>query len=496
MPKKPSNAAEFTVSEISLSLRKTIEDNFGNVRVRGEISGYRGPHASGHTYFALKDDKARLEAVIWRGSMAGLKFLPEEGLEVIASGRLSSYPGSSKYQIIIDSLEPSGAGALMALLEERRRKLAAEGLFAEERKKPLPFMPRIIGVITSPTGAVIRDIIHRVSDRFPLHIIIWPARVQGETTGAEVSAAIRGFNALPASAAEAERGSQREKNNIPRPDLLIVARGGGSLEDLWGFNDETVVRAAAESALPIISAVGHETDWTLLDYAADKRAPTPTGAAEMAVPVKAELEAAVAAYQARLYHASRRLLAERRQSFSGLIRAFPSSDRLLADARRRFDDASERLKRALAQSCRQKRIMLESLAKRAAPYLVMRLMADRQKHYRQIADRLSAGFVQSVAQRKTKLAGLARLIKSLSHESILERGFALVQNAEGKLIRRAAAVHTGEFLRLRFADGAAGAIATDKTAPASAGNPASNMTKRETKPASAPIKKPEQGNLF
>jgi exodeoxyribonuclease VII large subunit len=283
-----SNVAEYSVSEISGALKRMVEDRFGHVRVRGEISGYRGPHSSGHAYFALKDERARLEAVIWRGTFSKLRFPPEEGMEVVATGKLTTYPGSSKYQIVIDSIEPAGAGALMALLEERKKKLAAEGLFEPARKRPIPHMPRVVGVVTSPTGAVIRDIIHRITDRFPLHVIDWPVRVQGETTGAEVSAAVEGFNALPAGGA------------IARPDVLIVARGGGSLEDLWGFNDEAVVRAVAASEIPVISAVGHETDWTLIDLAADIRAPTPTGAAEMAVPVKAELEATLASLSARL----------------------------------------------------------------------------------------------------------------------------------------------------------------------------------------------------
>src|SRR5690606_27719716 len=257
----PTNAAEYTVTEISGALKRTVEDMFGNVRVRGEVSGYRGPHSSGHAYFALKDERARIEAVIWKGVFSRLKFRPEEGMEVIASGKLTTYPGSSKYQIVIDNLEPAGAGALMALLEERRRRLAAEGLFDEARKQLLPFMPRIIGVVTSPTGAVIRDIVHRIADRFPLHVIVWPVRVQGETSGAEVAAAIYGFNQLDPLGA------------VPLPDILIVARGGGSLEDLWGFNDEAVIRAVAASHIPVISAVGHETDWTLIDHAADMRAP-------------------------------------------------------------------------------------------------------------------------------------------------------------------------------------------------------------------------------
>lgn len=260
-----SNLAEFSVSELSGSIKRTVETAFEQVRVRGEISGYRGPHSSGHAYFSLKDDRARIDAVIWKGTFSRLKFRPEEGMEVIATGKVTTFPGSSKYQIVIESLEPAGAGALMALLEDRRRRLAAEGLFDAERKRRLPFMPRVIGVVTSPTGAVIRDILHRISDRFPVHVVVWPVKVQGEGSGEEVANAIRGFNAL-------QPGSE-----IARPDVLIVARGGGSLEDLWSFNDEIVVRAAAESKIPLISAVGHETDTTLIDYAADVRAPTPTG---------------------------------------------------------------------------------------------------------------------------------------------------------------------------------------------------------------------------
>ncbi|MCJ9670323.1 exodeoxyribonuclease VII large subunit, partial [Neorhizobium sp. SHOUNA12B] len=267
----PTNLTEFSVSELSGSIKRTVENAFDHVRVRGEISGYRGQHSSGHAYFSLKDDRARIDAVIWKGTFPRIKFRPEEGMEVIATGKITTFPGSSKYQIVIENLEPAGAGALMALLEERRRRLGAEGLFDQSRKRLLPFLPQVIGVVTSPTGAVIRDILHRIADRFPVHVIVWPVKVQGEGSGDEVAAAIRGFNAMAPG------------GPIKRPDVLIVARGGGSLEDLWSFNDEAVVRAAAESEIPLISAVGHETDWTLIDHAADIRAPTPTGAAEMAV---------------------------------------------------------------------------------------------------------------------------------------------------------------------------------------------------------------------
>ena len=275
-----ANAPEITVSELSSALRRAIEDRFGYVRVRGEISGFRGPHSSGHAYFCLKDANARLDAVVWRTAFQRMRLKPEDGLEVVATGRLTTFPGKSTYQIVIEALELAGVGALMALLEARRRKLAEEGLFDAARKRKAPFLPKVVGVVTSPTGAVIRDILHRLADRFPVRVIVWPVRVQGETSAAEVAAAIDGFNALP------------PEGRAARPDVLIVARGGGSLEDLMSFNDEAVVRAAARSLIPLIAAVGHETDWTLLDHAADVRAPTPTAAAEFAVPVRADLLAA------------------------------------------------------------------------------------------------------------------------------------------------------------------------------------------------------------
>ncbi|MEL6785753.1 MAG: exodeoxyribonuclease VII large subunit, partial [Pseudomonadota bacterium] len=308
MSESNTNALELTVAELSNKLKRTVEDTFGHVRVRGEISGFRGPHSSGHCYFALAEGRTKLEAVIWRGVASKLKHMPEEGLEVIASGKLTTYPGSSKYQIVIDNLEPAGAGALMALLEERKRKLAAEGLFADERKQLLPFMPRVIGVVTSPTGAVIRDILHRLADRFPLHVIVWPVRVQGETSGREVANGVYQLNRFG------------EGTAFPKPDVIIVARGGGSLEDLWGFNDEALVRAVAGSDIPVISAVGHETDWTLVDYAADWRAPTPTAAAEKAVPVKAELTAYGADLAARLRSAMTRLSDDRRKALQAAQR--------------------------------------------------------------------------------------------------------------------------------------------------------------------------------
>ncbi len=329
--KSRSNVAELTVSELANAIKAALEDGFGYVRLRGEISGFRGPHSSGHCYFALKDDKAKIEAVIWRSSYGRLKVKPEEGLEVIATGRITTFPGKSTYQIVIDALEPAGVGALMALLEERKKRLAGEGLFDDSRKRPLPFLPRIIGIVTSPTGAVIRDMLHGFAERFPVRVMVWPVRVQGETCAAEVAAAIRGFNALPPEGA------------LPRPDVLIVARGGGSLEDLWGFNDEAVVRAAAASAIPIVSAVGHETDWTLIDLVADARAPTPTKAAEWVVPKHADLVEQTGKLALRLSVATRRYVDGRRTALKAVARGLPRPSDLVALPRQRLDGADSKL---------------------------------------------------------------------------------------------------------------------------------------------------------
>ncbi len=523
-----SNVAEYSVSEISGALKRTVEDTFSHVRVRGEISGYRGPHSSGHAYFALKDERARIEAVIWRGSMSRIKFRPEEGMEVIATGKLTTYPGSSKYQIVIEQMEPAGAGALMALLEERKQRLAREGLFETARKKPLPFMPRTIGVITSPTGAVIRDIIHRVTDRFPLHVLVWPVRVQGETTGEEVSRAVQGFN------------SDYFGGILPRPDVLIVARGGGSLEDLWGFNDENVVRAVAASAIPVISAVGHETDWTLIDLAADQRAPTPTGAAEMAVPVRSELQARLASDSARLSAAMSRLLDRRREAYRSLQRALPSTDQLLALPRRRFDEASARLGRALITNTVQKRARFDGLQRHLSPRLLQQQIRERKIRLRQVSIALPKALIlkaqgsSNILQRITaRLNGelvlrrtrqwtlnlshlqkrndqairhrlehswrrnqeLTRLMESLSHTSVLKRGFAIVINDQGQPVKAAASVTDGEHLTLRFHDGEHSAIAGSQDNPAPI-RPQEKPAAREKKVKASKPDAADQGSLF
>ena len=353
-----NNVVEWTVSELSSALRKTVEDAYGYVRVRGEVSGFKGASPSGHVYFRLKDDRAVLEGVIWKGVWGRMRVKPEEGLDVIVSGKLTTFAGSSKYQIVIDTLEPAGVGALMKLLEERKKKLAAEGLFDEARKQLLPFLPTVIGVVTSPTGAVIRDILHRLQDRFPRHVLVWPVRVQGENSAAEVANAIRGFNALP------------EKGALPRPDLIIVARGGGSLEDLLSFSEEIVVRAAAESMIPLISAVGHETDVTLIDFAADRRAPTPTAAAEIAVPVRAELMAQIAALGARQMQSWQRGMGMRRTELLAATRALPAADELLAEPRQRLDTLARRLPRALHANAQLHRTHLTRAAARLTPRLL------------------------------------------------------------------------------------------------------------------------------
>ena len=396
MSERASNIAEYTVSGIANALRSTVEDAFGHVRVRGEISGYKGPHSSGHAYFSLKDDKARLEAVVWRTTLQRLRFRPEEGLEVIATGKLSTHPTTSKYQIIIDALQPAGAGALMALLEERRRRLAAEGLFDPGRKRPLPYLPRVIGVVTSPTGAVIRDILDRLADRFPVHVLLWPVRVQGDMAAEEVAAAIRGFNALAPG------------GGIPAPDILIVARGGGSLEDLWAFNEEIVVRAAAASRIPLISAVGHETDWTLIDHAADLRAPTPTGAAEMAAPVRIELMARLDGCAARHGAVMLRNLSVRRREDVTLCRALPSADDLLGVARRSFDEAAARLGRSLGANTLAHGVALARTASRLSAGHLQRSVAGHRERYRAVCARSAQALLVQAERRRALLATLGR----------------------------------------------------------------------------------------
>jgi len=413
------NALALSVSELSADLKRTVEDRFGHVRVRGELSGFKRA-ASGHLYLCLKDESAVLDAVMWKGQAARLAFRPEDGIEVIATGRITTFPGRSKYQIVIDTLELAGEGALMLLFERVKARLAEEGLFAAERKRPLPFLPRVIGVVTSPTGAVIRDILHRLADRFPSHVLVWPVLVQGEAAAGQVSAAIRGFDALQSG------------GPIPRPDLVIVARGGGSIEDLWAFNEEVVVRAVADCAIPIISAVGHETDRTLCDYVADRRAPTPTAAAEIAVPVRAELLAGVRDDGVRITRSVDRVRDRASERFEALRHRMPSLDRLLAPQRQRLDDLGERLGRGLAQRLALASERHTRVDARFTPTLLSRLV-------RRDADRLT---------------GLARVLASLDPTRLLAKGYAMVHDGDGRLVTSAAKALTTPRLSLRFADGA------------------------------------------
>lgn len=515
MNESQANVAEFTVSELSQALRRTVEDAYGYVRVRGEISGYRGPHSSGHVYFRLKDDKAVLEAVIWKGVFGRVRFKMEEGLEVIAAGKLSTFPGSSKYQIVVESLEPAGLGALMALLEERKRKLAAEGLFDEARKQLLPYLPETIGVITSPTGAVIRDILHRLSDRFPRHVIVWPVKVQGEGSAEQVAAAIDGFNALP------------DEGRIRKPDLLIVARGGGSLEDLWSFNEEIVVRAAANSMIPLISAVGHETDVTLIDFASDRRAPTPTAAAEMAVPVRADLIADLMSKARRALACWQRAQDHRRTELRAAARALPSAEDLLAVPRQRLDSCAERLPRALRANAQIHHTQYSRVASRLAPQLLrtnverrrIRLDACTQrlgtalKTYKEaqnnrisrarervtaLTERSSRAMAAMMTTRVARLERSYQLLRAFSYQSVLDRGFALVRDAAGHPLRAAAAVQSGMSLDIEFADGCVGATANDVRQTRS--TPATSAATPPPKPAAKPKKPgggdPGQGSLF
>ncbi|HEY7459384.1 MAG TPA: exodeoxyribonuclease VII large subunit [Xanthobacteraceae bacterium] len=448
-----TNLPEITVSELSANIKRLVEDNFAYVRLRGEISGFRGQHSSGHCYFSLKDDSARIDAVIWRTTFARIRFKPEEGLEVVATGRITTYPGKSSYQIVIDSLEPAGLGALMALLEERKKKLAAEGLFADVRKKPLPYLPRVVGVITSPTGAVIRDILHRISDRCPCRVLLWSVRVQGETSAAEVAAAIAGFNALTWDGA------------VPRPDVLIVARGGGSLEDLWSFNEEIVVRAVAASEIPLVSAVGHETDFTLIDFVSDLRAPTPTAAAEMVVPVRAELLTNVQGCGVRLAGGALRFITRLRADLRGLARGLPAADAILALPRQRLDSATARLPRALRANAHAHRVQLAKAAARLRPSTLQNRLHRWQERCASVAGRLEPCARSALNRLRRHLAGLDRVLTALSYQGVLARGFALVRDAGGEPVRSASAVSMNDPLEIEFADGRVPAVATGGAAP-------------------------------
>jgi exodeoxyribonuclease VII large subunit len=450
------NLPEFSVSEIAGLLKRTVEDAFPFVRVRGEISGLKFA-SSGHVYFDLKDDKAVLNAIIWKQTARLLKLRPEQGLEVVCTGRITTYSGSSRYQIIVEQIELAGVGALMAMLEERKKKLSAEGLFDAAHKKPLPFLPEVIGVISSPTGAVIRDIMHRLNDRFPRRVLLWPVAVQGDKAAAEVAAAINGFNAF---------GTGR----LPKPDVLIVARGGGSIEDLMAFNEEIVVRAAFASVIPLISAVGHETDTTLIDFVSDRRAPTPTAAAEMAVPLRSELLGQVADFDRRTLRCFTKGMEDRRRHLSQLARVLPRADQLFAQPRQRFDNWAERLPKALQRNLQAHRRAFAEAGGRLQDRSIkshIKLLGERTKAY---AGQLMQIQKSRLATSRHHIEALGRVIEGLSYKSALDRGFALVRGEDGTIRRRAGQVVSGEALSLAFADGDVAAVASG---PAVMGKPKS-----------------------
>jgi exodeoxyribonuclease VII large subunit len=463
-----SNTPEFSVSEISGAVKRVLEGEFGRVRVRGEV-GRVVVARTGHMYFDLKDDRAVIASVSWKGQVARMSVRPEEGMEVIATGRLTTFAPQSKYQLQVESIEPAGAGALMAMLEKRKAALAAEGLFAPERKKRLPSLPRVVGVVTSPQGAVIRDILHRLHDRFGVHVLLWPVAVQGQACAPEVARAIAGFNALPQGGA------------IPRPDLLIVARGGGAIEDLWGFNEEIVIRATAASVIPLISAIGHETDTTLLDLAADQRAPTPTAAAEIAVPVHSDLAAGLAGLDARLIRTGGQAISQRRQRLADLARALPRAEALLAPATQRFDQWSERFPGSLRALIATKSQELRSIAAGLRAHSI-RLQIDKS---RERLEERSARTVRALSaqlgQLTTRLAALERLRQSLGYPATLQRGYAVVRDAQGAVLTKAAEAAKAQMLEIEFADSSLSAI------PQKAGKPPKS---KSTPPP------PQQGSLF
>jgi exodeoxyribonuclease VII large subunit len=477
------NIHEFTVSELAGSVKRTVEDAFGHVRVRGEL-GRVVVAKSGHVYFDIKDEKAVLNSIAWKGTAARFRFKPEEGLEVIIEGRMSTYPGRSSYQLIVETMEPAGAGALMALLDERKKKLAAEGLFAPERKQKLPFLPRTIGVVTSPTGAVIRDILHRLQDRFPRHVLLWPVLVQGDKAADQITEAIEGFNALPVG------------GDVPRPDVLIIARGGGSIEDLWSFNEEDVVRAAAASTIPLISAVGHETDTTLIDHVSDRRAPTPTGAAEMAVPVRAELKADIETLGGRLVAGLSRHIERRRTELRAAARALPRPASLLELKRQRFDLVAEKLDAALLGHVAVKRSKLLVLGAGLKPTALSRDITQKRERLSDRVQRLRLASTRVMQDRKRALDQWGARLSSLSHESALRRGFALVRDEAGKLVRLGASLEAGSGVELEFVDTRRKAVIDGMPN----GSPSSGA-KRQTKPAKPRTKKAKppvagQGTLF
>ena len=474
-PAEDGNAKPYSVSELAFALKRTLEDAYGFVRLRGEISKVTH-HANGHVYLTLKDERAAIDGVVWKGQVRGLSIRPEHGLEVIVTGKITSYPAGSRYQIVIETMEAAGVGALLAQLERLKARLADEGLFAAERKQPLPAMPRVVGVITSPTGAVIRDILHRIRDRWPCHVIVWPVVVQGEAAAAQVAAAIRGFEALAPDGA------------IPRPDVLIVARGGGSVEDLWAFNDEALARVVAACAIPLISAVGHETDTTLIDFVSDRRAPTPSAAAEIATPVLAELKALIGDLGSRMHRCGGRTVEDRRGRMQAAARALTRVTDLVELAAQRFNIVSGRLAAGLARNAAAHERDLVRVASRFSPQLLQRPQAAQRQRLEGVTARLQPGVARGLERASERLAALAKLYAAVDPERPLRRGFARVQRADGSLVTAGAALAAGEPISIKFGDLVTRQAVVDgaPTEP-----PAVKPSRARPKPAPA-----AQGDLF
>ncbi len=504
-PREGENAPEFSVTELSGAIKRMIEGEFSHVRIKGEIGRVSFPR-SGHVYLDLKDDRSVIAGVMWKGVAARVSTRPEEGMEVVATGRLTTFPGQSKYQLVIEDLKPAGVGALMAMLEKRKAMLQAEGLFAQERKRPLPYLPEIIGVVTSPSGAVIRDILHRLRDRFPRKVLIWPVAVQGEQCAPQVANAIEGFNKLTPGGA------------MPRPDLIIVARGGGSIEDLWGFNEEVVARAAAASDIPLISAVGHETDTTLIDFVSDKRAPTPTAAAELAVPVRLDMLAWVEEQGARLTRGLEQGLRQRDQRLRDLARALPRADTLLQTPRQRLDTAADALPRALQSGIQSRRVTLAEKSGGLSDKTLLRMIEIRRQQLGRYGDRLSADALsrditrqkdkvsdlsrrlsdagtRQVQTLKDRLASLDRMRETLSYTATLQRGYAVVRG-DGQLVKTSAEASAASALEIEFADGRLSVGAGGARAPTATPQPAAEKPKPTPKPKAKKTPPPEQGSLF
>lgn len=474
-----TNLQEYSVSELAFAIKRSIEDGFGRVRLRGEISGLSRPR-SGHLYMDLKDTDAVLAGVCWKGVVERLGIVPEEGMEVIVTGKITAYPKGSKYQIVIEAMKMAGEGALLKLLEDRKRKLGAEGLFDEDRKVDLPYLPEVIGVVTSPSGAVIRDILHRLADRFPRHVLLWPVRVQGEGAAEEIIAAIQGFNGLGGG------------NAVPRPDVLIVARGGGSVEDLGAFNEEIVVRAVASSDIPLISAIGHEPDFTLIDFAADLRAPTPTAAAEFAVPMRAELIAGIATLGARLFSGTSRALDRRRSAVEGLARGLRGPREALELATQRLDHGSERLFRAHAAAVTAGAQRLESSGRRLRPDMLRRGLDDGRQRLADTSVRLTRGVHRALADNTSRLGNLAPRLESVSHHGVLARGYAVVRGQDGAPMTSATGAVTGMGLDIELRDGHISTVVTGGANPSAPKIPKAKTAPKPKTPGTAD----SQGSLL